>query len=507
MQPGVKWSDGQPVTAKDVAFTFNLMMTSPIAATANGNFVANFKTVTAPTDNTVVIITTRPQATMLALDVPIVPEHIWAGIKDLQHYTNYPTPGHPVVGDGPFILTGYKQGQYVKLAANKNYWRGAPKIDEIDFVHYDNADAEVEALKKGEVDLINNLTPDQFKSLQGNPDIATNEAEGARFVDLAMNPGAETGSNIPIGSGNAALKDVKFRDAIGRSIDLNALVQKVYNGYATVGTGYIPLKYKTYHWNPPASIARTFDTNAANKELDQAGYPRGADGQRVGKDGKPLTLSLLADTEYSVQPVIAQYIKGWLADVGITVNVQSVSTTRQNDLTNGGDYDMSISQWGTDPDPDYGLSLQICAQRPDAQGHTNNSENFFCNAQYDNLYKQQLSEMNATKRVQLVDQAQQLFYQQVPEVTLLYPNELEAYRSDRWAPFTIQPQPGGQIMAQNGYWGYYSATPASAAAAGSSGSSTGLIIGIVIAVVVVVIGGGAVILLLRRRRGTADERE
>jgi len=89
-------------------------------------------------------------------------------------------------------------------------------------------------------------------------------------------------------------------------------------------------------------------------------------------------------------------------------------------------------------------------------------------------------------------------------VTLLYPNVLEAYRSDRFAPFDVQPQPGGVIMAQNGYWGYYSATPLASATSsgGSGGGNTGLIISIV--VIVVVLGGLGVFLGMRRRAGAAD---
>jgi peptide/nickel transport system substrate-binding protein len=87
-------------------------------------------------------------------------------------------------------------------------------------------------------------------------------------------------------------------------------------------------------------------------------------------------------------------------------------------------------------------------------------------------------------------------------VTLLYPNVLEAYRSDRFAPFTVQPQPDGVIMAQNGYWGYYSATPLSAGTPAGSGGNTGLIIGVVVAVVV--LGGLGAFLAMRRRAGAAD---
>src|SRR6266700_4954733 len=129
IRPGAKWSDGQPITAHDAAFTFNLMMTNKDAATANGNFVANFASVSAPNDTTLVITTKAPQATMLALDVPIVPRHIWSGVGDIAKYTNLPTPGHPVVGSGPYILTDFRAAQFIKLAANPTYWRG--ELDEL----------------------------------------------------------------------------------------------------------------------------------------------------------------------------------------------------------------------------------------------------------------------------------------------------------------------------------------------------------------------------------------
>jgi peptide/nickel transport system substrate-binding protein len=129
IRQGAKWSDGQPITAKDVAFTYNLMLTNEAARTANGSFVTNFDSVAAPDEHTVVIKTKKPQSTILALDIPIVPEHIWSQVSDLDA-----EPALPMVGSGPFIVTEFKEAQYTKLKANKDYWRGAPKIDELDFI-------------------------------------------------------------------------------------------------------------------------------------------------------------------------------------------------------------------------------------------------------------------------------------------------------------------------------------------------------------------------------------
>lgn len=500
-----KWSDGRPITAADAAFTFNLMMTNKDAATANGNFVANFATVTAPNPTTLVITTKAPQATMLALDVPIVPQHVWAGVTDIAKYTNLPTPGHPVVGSGPYILTDYREGQFVKLAANQSYWRGAPKVDELDFVHFDDTNAEVQALVKGDIDLVNGLTAAQFDSLKGHNGITTNQAVGGRFVDLVMNSGAATNTGTPIGDGNPNLKDITLRTAIADAIDPKTLVQKVYGGYAQVGTGYIPDKFATYHWNPDQQQAHGFDPAAANRALDAAGYPKGPDGVRIGKaDGKPLALRLIGRTDKPEQTQMAAYLTSWLGAIGIGVNVQMVSSGKLDDVTAAGDFDLAFSGWGVDPDPDAVLALQTCDQRPNAAGQDGSTEAFFCDPGYDSLYARQLSDMNPTSRVADVKKLESLFYQQVPEVTLLYPNVLEAYRSDRFAPFAVQPQPGGVIMAQNGYWGYYSATPLAAAAAGAGGGNTGLIIAIVL-IVVVLIGVG--VFLGIRRRSLAADRE
>src|SRR2546421_861954 len=225
IRSGMKWSDGVAVTARDIAWTYNLMMTNKDAATANGNFVANFKTVTAPDDSTLVVVLGKPQATMLALDIPIVPQHVWEShVSDIGEFNN--DASLPVVSDGPFILSAYKKDQYIQLDANPGYWRGRPQFDRLVFRYYANKDAEVEALKKGEVDFVGGLTPAQFGSLKGVRNVALNNGNGKRFYALAVNPGATTASGQAFGDANPALKDPVVRRAIMEAIDKPALVDK-----------------------------------------------------------------------------------------------------------------------------------------------------------------------------------------------------------------------------------------------------------------------------------------
>ncbi|WP_256334441.1 ABC transporter substrate-binding protein [Lentzea albidocapillata] len=490
---GKKWSDGVPITARDVAFTYNLMLTDEVARTANGSFVANFAQVSAPDDRTVVIRTKTPQVTMLALDVPIVPEHVWSKVGSIKDFAN---DRMPVVGSGPFVLSEHVPGQFIKLKANKTYWRGAPKYDELHFVYFQNSDAAVQALGKGEIDLVNRMAPAQFDSLAGKAGVTRNKAMGRRFTELLINPGAQTRTGEPIGDGSPVLRDVRVRRALAQAIDLDALVARVNLGYAEKGAGLVPPVFGKYHWQPSEAQARAFDPPAANAALDAAGYPRKADGTRF-----PLRLIGRAGRAYDEQA--SEYLKRSMSDIGVPLDVRLVSDNQLNESTTAATYDLAFSGWSTNIDPDFVLGLHTCAQRPGADGKGGTTDTYFCDETYDRLYAQQLSEFDEDRRVEIVKQMQARFYDQVPAVVLAYENALEGYRSDHFARFTTQPAQGGVIMAQNGMWGYYGAEPAQRTArAGGTGWAGFALGGAAVAVLV-----AAFVVLARRRAATAGERE
>ncbi len=504
IRKGAKWSDGQPVTAKDAAFTFNRMLTDSTARTANGNYVASFESVKAPDDTTLVIKTKTVQSSMTLLDVPIVPEHVWSQIKDLS---DPKTDTIPVVGvdDGPYQITEYKQNEYVKFKANKNYWRGAPKVDELQLLVFKDVEAAVNALKQGEVDVINRLTPTQFDALKGQPNIELNKAPGRRYNEINLNPGAENSENKPIGNGNPVLKDIRVRQAIAQSIDIKTIVDKVAGGYAQPGGGVIPPIYSAYHWDPAPGEARKFDLAAANAALDAAGYPKGQDGIRTAPGGARLELRLTGHANRAQDQRLAQYITGWLHDIGISVKQELVSDDELNDRTNAGNYDLAISGYANNPDPDYSLALHTCAARPNAEGKGGTTDTFFCDPQYDALYAKQLAETDPAVRAGYVKQAQARLYSQAVNVVYDYDDALEAYRSDKFSSFGKQPQPEGSILEQTAYWGVYGAVPADASAASSdSGSGTTVWIVVGAVVLVVLVGGG---IALSRRGKSADDRE
>lgn len=499
IRPGVRWSDGRPVTARDAAYTYNRMMTDPSASTANGNFVENFASVAAPDPGTLVIHTKTPQATMLAIDAPIVPEHVWSRIRDVG---DYPNDRMPVVGSGPFVLTGYEPQQRVTLRANPDYWRGPPRVATEQFVTFKNSDAAVQALRKGEIDVAQKLTPTQFDALAHAPHIRQDRGQGRRFFELLLNPGATNSRNEPIGTGNPVLHDVRVRQAINKAIDRDKLVDRVLNGYGQRGDGYVPPIFSRYHWSPPQPPR--YDPAAAGRELDAVGYRRGPDGVRRTPAGQPMTLRMMLHSDASSDSRVGEFVKQWLADIGIGVTLESVSDNQVNQRTTGGDFDMAISGYSANPDPDYVLKLQTCGSRPSPEGG-GQPDSFLCDPAYDAAYQRQLGDFDPAARAADVKQAQQRFYEQATGLILYYQDSLEAYRDDRFSGFTTQPAQNGVITAQQGFWGYYGARP-TAEAVRTTGAGDYERAGWII-VAVVLVAGGLVLMVVLRRRATMDRRE
>ncbi len=498
-----KWSDGEQATAEDAAWTFNKMMTDDGAATANGSFVTNFEKVTAPSPTQLVIRLKKPQATMTALDVPIVPKHVWEKVGDFSKFNN--DKDFPVVGNGPFVLTDYKPDSYVRLEANKDFWRGAPKFDELVFRYYKDQDAAVAALRKGEVSFVAgspSLTPAQAASLEEDENINVNDAPGRRFYALATNPGARAKDGTEIGDGHPSLLDQRVRHALFLAVDREAIVDKVFQGHAVKGEGYIPPRFSQYFFEPSAEQELAYDPAEAARLLDEAGYPKNADGKRVGKDGKPLNYRVLCHATDPNDKAVGKYLQEWWGELGISMTLDCRDNVTDPWLA--GEYDLAFDGWSVNPDPDFVLSIHTCAALPATPKDTGATDNFICDEKYDELYARQLGEYDAGKRAQIVKEMQSRLYDLGYMNVMAYPNAVEAYRKDHIESITTMPSSAGNIYGQDGYWSWWSAVPANSGDSSGDSSSAGVVIGIAAGGVVLV---GLAVLFALRRRASADERE
>jgi peptide/nickel transport system substrate-binding protein len=506
IRDGMKWSDNQPLTADDVAWTFNAVKTNAALQKANGGLVENVQTVTAKDPSTLELTLAAPQASNPGFELPIVPKHVWEKEADPSKYAN----DTDTVGSGPFVIKSYQKGVSVQLVANPNFWRGAAKVSGLTYAYYKNTDAAVQALKNGEVDIVGSLTPAQFTSLKDQSGITTNQGAGRRYTALAINPGAIDAQGKPLGDGNAALQDPVLRQAVVKAIDKQTLLTRVLQGLGKPGLTEMPGVYPSYTGYAAGYTAPTFDIAGANQLLDQAGYAKGADGNRTDKSGKPLTLRLMGRNSDPTHAQMAEFVKGWLGQIGIPLTVSMVTPNQVNDDSTLGKYDLYLTGWGIGPDPDFQLSINQCSSRPNADGSGATSENNWCDPAFDALYKAQHTELDAAKRADLVKQSFTMIDKAAINSVIWYADTLEAWRSDKFTGFVKQPANTGVVMGQNGYWGLYGAAPVSADTASAAGTSSssgmpGWAIGLIIAAVIVVVG--AIIVLMMRRRATAADRE
>jgi peptide/nickel transport system substrate-binding protein len=500
MKPNLKWSDGQPLTAEDVAYTINRAKKEEWLNYTS--VVANL-TATAENPMTLVVKTSVSDPKLPTLDMYVLPKHVWEK-QDAKAVTKYDALDG--VGSGPFTLEHFEKGQFARFKANPYYYGGKPAVDRVVLRGFDNPDAMVAALKRGEIDAAEDVPGTAFKQLQKDPSVVTVQGYQGAMNEFAINGGAG------LKKGNPALSDLRFRQAIAHAIDKQTIVNRVLAGLGkpadTLSVSPNP------EWSPQIPAEQQFDFNIdkAKQILDQAGYKdTNGDGIReLPGGGKPIKLRYAVRSEGDTAQPTAELITGWLRQIGIATTQKVYDDSRLTEVIGKGDYDLFSWGWTPFVDPDPMLSYFTCDQvssDPDDPTNYYNDANW-CDKQYDALYKQQKVELDHAKRVDIVHQMLTRFYESATyDVLYVYP-DLQAYRKNRFTGWTKQPANTGPVLFSNSSPTYARLKPFVASASsgksddGGGGGSGGLI-AIIVAAVVVVGGGG---LWLMRRR-TVEERE
>jgi peptide/nickel transport system substrate-binding protein len=496
---GVTWQDGVPFTARDVAFTFNYIVTNALPGV--GAYTDGIVGATTIDDATVEVRTKAPKANMLDMIVPIIPEHIWSKVSPEAAARTYQNPP-PVIGTGPFQITDYQSGKFVKLVANKHYWGGAPHIDELVFQTYQNPQNMVSDLRSGAIDGAVGVPTAQFASLAGATGITTNKGPSWMFIDLGFNC-----YTSPDSQGNPVLLDPKFRRALEYAVDRQKIVDESWQGYATVGSSII-VPYSAYHWQPPAEQSFSFDPAKARAMLDAAGYKdANGDGTRETRQGKPLTLRLYTTTDSPQNQTTARLILGWFRDVGVRAKLSVMdagslagAVWNYKGAAPAPDFDMFVWYWTNDVDP--GSMTQILT--PAMIGVW--SDTYWTDPEYTKLNLEQSRTIDEASRKPIVERLQQIAYDASPYAVLAYPYQLEAYRTDRWSgwvhtPTNVAGESGSVLFSWNNIDTYTHVARATVATAGGSHTGSYIAATVVVAALAVL----AVILLRRRGRHGARE--
>jgi len=495
LREGLKWSDGQPLTADDVAFTINRSREEEWQ-----NYSAYTQNLTAKVidDRTVEVTSSVPDPKLPGLgDTFILPEHIW-GKLSAEEITKY--AGEDGVGSGPFVLDEFKRGQYVRTKANPNYWGGQRPIDEVVFRIFNNPDAMVAALEKGEIDAAHNVPSQAFERLGSAENIVAVQGNQGGFDEIAINGGSGLKKPHP------ALLDRNVRVAIAHAIDKQTILDQVYLGIGSVAQTVSPSPDPAWIPEIPESEQFAYDPDKANQILDDAGYEdKDADGVReMPGGGKPLKFSYYVRSNSEVAPPVAEFVAGWLKDIGIEIDQKSVDTDQLGPIIGKGEYDMFHWSWTPYVDPESQISYFQCDQIATADDPTlyNNDANW-CDPEYDRLFKEQSVELDKEKRIEIVHRMLKLFHDSAFYQVFALTPDLQAHRTDRFEGWLRQPAEVGPVIFSNTSPTYFNLTPLASTSGGGSGTSTGAIVGIVAAAIAAAL---AVVYFMRRRR-TAGERE
>ncbi|MES0120228.1 ABC transporter substrate-binding protein [Mesorhizobium sp. C277A] len=427
--PGMKWSDGQPATARDAAFTFNYLLGSigkpdELNIGQNStNGMEQIASVTATDDETLQIVSKAPTRWPVDNYLLMVPEHIWKDISYADARSTFRNDP-PLVGTGPMIVAEFQQGQFVRLAPNPYFRTGKPTTAGMIVHQFSTQDPIAQGLKSGSLDY-GGVTAAQWADLSKNPNVVVGEARNEQRDYLAFNTASAEGAGS-----TKALQDPAFRDAIGYAIDQKTIVDRAYRGHADPGVG-IAMPVAADYYSDLGDIRRHFDLAEAARRLDEAGYrDTNADGVREDKEGNSFQLELIAGNlsgVYEIPIAVTQLIAGWLSQIGIPVSVTQLDSGAlgariKPPADGGGGWDLLIASTWLSTSPHDLLSL--------GSRKALNNTSYWTNEKFEKYFSELDSTVDVKKSQLLVDQAARLIYTDSPYIMLSYPLTLEAHRKD-----------------------------------------------------------------------------
>ncbi len=434
LRPNIQWHNGEALNAEQVAWNINAFIQNPDGWATNSGYVIGFTEARATDSNTLEIETEFPVSNMdyrvSFLYIVYPPDfEAFSTPEDLQNFTNF-SP----IGTGPFKMTVLDKDQrIILLDTNPNYFEGPAKIDQLVYQTFDNTDALVQALKVGDIDLSGEIPDSAFAAVSGFENVKAVSLPGRSLTELILNAAPE--DHDPAPTRNPALQDPQVRLAIATALHKQDLVDVVLQGNGVSGVSIIPPTLGGGYWYNKNIQDVAFNLEEANRILEEAGYAKGTDGIRE-KDGIRLEMRLQYPSDQSNYPRAADMMANWLAEAGIKVTPEAVDPDSLVVATNpNADYDLVIWGWGSDPDPDFMLSVMTSEQYVEGGW----SDSGYTNPAYDELYLAQQQMIDPAERQKAVWEMLEMVFNDRPYIVLWYGNILQAYRTDKFTNFLESP--------------------------------------------------------------------
>ena len=402
LRPGVKFSNGQPLTSADVKFSLDTTR----AKASGWSFIdAAIKSVSTPNAETVVIKTTKPWAPLLS-DMAIFPNGVIPnnyGGKTKAQFLQHP------IGTGPFMLGQWTKGQQLKLVRNPYYWqKGKPYLDSVTFTAVPDDTTRINQLKGGTADIVEFPPFSAIQSLSTTPNVTVKQFPGDRVDTLLMN------------NSKPPLNDPHVRAAINLSIDRSAMVKALLFGNGKPANSYLPPQLAFYDAN---ATGDKYDPAAAKAELAKSKYPHGFN----------ITLQVVGGN--TAQQQMAQIVQQELKPLGINVKIELQDQNAEATAVQSGNYTFAYQYYTSDVvDADELVPV------------LNLFGEHYNDPQFNKLVDQAASTFDKATRVKLYNQIQDLVNSDAA-VTLLWFQPLVYAYADKVHGFVAAPT--GDYELQN----------------------------------------------------------
>lgn len=374
---GVKWQDGEDFSAKDVAYTFNLIADNASINSAGLDLSAE------ATDDTHVTITfgakdSYTQEAQIIGNTPIVPEHVWSKVSD---------PGASInenpIGTGPYQLDKFTAQSY-SFKAYDGYWNKAPKVSEVRFISLSDNDSAASAFLAGKVDWMNAYIPNLDSLIKGKSDLKyVNNPSYATTIDACSN--ADLGCEGP-------QTDPAVRQALYYAMNRSQLIKLAGGGFAGQASPTLLKPGRDDKWISDDSLnlaPATSDIDKANEILDTAGWVKSDDGIRV-KDGQRLSMTIQTVTGWSDYISINETFRQQVLEAGIELKPTQVASNENDSDLQKGEYQLALDSFAfnasTDP---YFSYIRLATENTAKVGETAVGRNYarYSNSKVDDAIK------------------------------------------------------------------------------------------------------------------------
>ncbi len=439
LRQDVKFSDGQPFTADDVVFTFQVLNDAEVGSPAADPFDFDGKRISVEKLGSHQVRfdfpVPHPTAERLFDGVPVLPKHILEPVyregRFAEAWTLSTTP-EQIVGLGPFRLKEYVAGQRVVLARNDHYWRldaagkRLPYLDEIVFSLDPDRNTQLLKFQQGETDLLSPVNADDVASLtpleqQGKikiTDLGPSLIREVFWFNLNDGKQPKTGKPLvdPVKLG--WFKDARFRQAVSHAIDREAIVRLVFAGKASPQYGFLSPGDKL--WFNPQVPTYPYDPARAKSLLAEAGFRLQNDDELFDAAGRPVTFTLLTNAGNVLRQKMSAMIQADLARLGIKLNLAAMeSRALLSTINDSMSYEAGLlAIISGDADPNSHVNILASNGlthwwHPQQKKPATDWE-----ARIDELMKAQTSTLNAAERKKLFDEVQMIMAEQQPFIFL-----------------------------------------------------------------------------------------